>query len=311
MTMPETDTIWLNGEFVPWNEAKVHVLTHGLHYGTGVFEGIRCYDTPRGPAIFRMPEHLERMHRAARVVRMPMPYSVKELGEVIVRLVRDNHLESCYIRPIAFRGYGGLGLNTSLIPVDIAIAAWPWGTYLGEDALQRGIRVTISSWRRNDPNVIPPDCKLTGAYITSCVATVEANDAGFDEALMLDQAGYVAEGTGENIFLVVDGGLITPPVEGGALPGITRASILEIAQDLGIDVVTRNVSRSDLYRADEAFCVGTAAEVVPIRSVDGRELGDPGVITRVVQDRFFSIVRGEDDKYLDWFTFVHDTATVR
>lgn len=304
MTIAAADKIWMNGAMVPWEDATVHVLTHGLHYGTGVFEGIRCYDTPYGPGVFRLMEHLERMQRSAQVINMPLPYSAHELARATLELVKVNELTSCYIRPIAYRGYGGLGLNTTSLPVEVSVAAWRWGTYLGEDNLRDGIRITISSWRRNDPNVIPPDCKLTGAYITACLATVEANAAGFDEAVMLNSMGYVAEGAGENIFVVKDGVIETPPVEQGALPGITRSSVMDIALDLGTDVVERPLTRSDLYAADEAFCVGTAAEMVPIREVDGHEIGPPGPVTRAIQDRFFAIIRGEDEKYLDWFTFV-------
>ena len=304
MTIAAADKIWMNGAMVPWEDATVHVLTHGLHYGTGVFEGIRCYETPYGPGIFRLMDHLERMHRSAQVVNMPLPFTPAELAEATVELVRVNDLASCYIRPIAYRGYGGLGLNTTSLPVEVSLAAWEWGTYLGEDSLRDGIRVTISSWRRNDPNVIPPDSKLTGAYITACLATVEANAAGFDEAVMLNSTGYVAEGAGENIFVVQDGALLTPPIEEGALPGITRASIIDIAHDLGVDVLERPLARSDLYSAEEAFCVGTAAEMVPIREVDGRDIGEPGILTRTIQDRFLGAVRGQDEKYLAWLTLI-------
>lgn len=307
MSLPDSGSIWFNGDLVPWGEARIHVLSHGLHYGTGVFEGIRCYETPRGPGVFRLMEHLERMVASAKVLGLPLGYSVAELGSAVIKVVRSNGLGSCYIRPIAFRGLGGLGLNASRVAVDVAVAAWPWATYLGEEALRSGIRVTVSSWRRNDPNVIPPDSKLTGAYITSCLATEEANAAGFDEALMLNHQGFVAEGTGENLFLVVDDRLVTPSSEAGALPGITRESILAIAHDLGIDVVERQVSRAELYRAQEAFCVGTAAEVVPIREVDGRPFTSPGEMTKVLQGEFFSVVRGENSKYDGWFTMVGAT----
>lgn len=310
MAIPAVEFIWMNGRSVPWQEATVHVLTHGLHYGTGVFEGIRCYDTAEGPAIFRLRDHLERMQRSAKVVMMPLPYSTDELESATLHLVRSNDLRACYIRPIAYRGFGGLGLNSRDVPVDVAIAAWPWGTYLGEEALKSGIRVTVSSWRRNDPNVIPPDCKVTGAYINSCLATEEANAGGFEEAIMLNGSGNVAEGTGENLFLVNDGRLTTPGIDSGPLPGITRDTIIKLANDLGIPVVETKVTRSDLYSAEEAFCVGTAAEVVPIREVDGRVLGDPGPVTKTLQDKFFSIVRGEDEKYRDWFTFTRDPSSL-
>jgi len=305
MTFPAVESVWMNGTLKPWREATVHVLTHALHYGTGVFEGLRCYETPFGPAIFRLDEHIDRLAASARVVRMPLPYSAPELKSAVVEVIRVNQLGACYIRPIAFRGYGGLGLNASKVPVDMAVAAWPWGTYLGSHALEHGIRVTISSWRRNDPNVIPPDCKLTGAYITSCLATEDAENAGYQEALMLNQQGYIAEGTGENLFIVSRGTLYTPPLASGLLPGVTRMTIIELAHDLGIEVAEQQLSRHDLYRAEEIFCVGTAAEVVPVREVDGRTLAAPGVVTKVLQDRFFAVVQGTEEKYHSWFTFVH------
>lgn len=305
MTIQPVDTIWMNGSLVPWAEATVHVLTHGLHYGTGVFEGARCYDTRRGPAVFRLPEHLRRMHRSARVAGMDLPYSVQELEDAVLEVIRVNGLSPCYVRPIAYRGYGGLGLNPTALPVDVAIAAWPWGTYLGADALETGVSMTISSWRRNDPNTIPPDSKLTGAYLTSCLATTEANHAGFAEALMLNSAGFVAEGAGENLFIVEEGKVITPPVAAGILPGITRDTAMQLARDLDFPVGERVLTRSEVYAADEAFCVGTAAEIVPIRAVDGRDFGPPGPVTKALQEKFFEIVAGTDEKYLDrWFTFV-------
>jgi branched-chain amino acid aminotransferase len=294
------DKVWMNGEFVDWSDAKVHVLTHALHYGTGVFEGIRCYETARGPAVFRLREHFERMVRSAKIFAMELPYVVDELIDVTEQLIERSGLQSCYVRPIAFRGYGEMGVNPDHNPVEISIAVWPWGAYLGDEALRRGVRMTVSSWRRHDPNIIPPQAKVTGAYINSAMAKLEAVRAGFDEAIMLNPQGYVSEATGENLFVVLGGELYTPPLEAGPLPGITRASIMTIAADLGMPVRERQLTRADLYVADEVFCTGTAAEVTPVREIDERVIGDPGPVTLELQGKYFAIVRGEDDKYSVW-----------
>ncbi len=302
--MKQAELIWMNGEFVPWDEAKVHVLTHGLHYGTGVFEGIRCYETSKGPAVFRLRDHLERMERSGRIFMMKIPYSVDELIEVTRELIRMNRLRSCYVRPIAYRGYGDVGVNPENNPIDVTIAVWKWGAYLGEKALKEGIRMTISSWRRHDPNIIPPAAKVTGAYINSVAAKQEAVHKGFDEAIMLNTQGYVSEATGENLFIVKGGEILTPPLVAGALGGITRNTIMKIAADLGMPIYESPIMRSDLYIAEEMFCCGTAAEVTPVREVDGRIIGDPGPITKSIQDKYFEIVQGEDEKYHDWLEFV-------
>lgn len=304
MPIQPVDVVWINGEFVPWADAKVHVLTHALHYGTGVFEGIRCYETVRGPALFRLREHLERMHRSAKIFLMDIPYSVDELRRATHDLIRANGLRSCYVRPLAFRGYGEMGVNPEKNPVDVMIAVWPWGTYLGEEALRNGVRMTVSSWRRHDPNIIPPQAKVTGAYINSVVAKVEATRRGFDEAVMLNPQGFISEATGENLFVVKDGELLTPPLASGPLPGITRDSVITIANDLGMQVFERMLTRADLYLAEEIFCTGTAAEVTPVREIDDRVIGPPGPVTQAIQQRYFAIVKGEDGKHADWLDHV-------
>ncbi|MFN2488422.1 MAG: branched-chain amino acid transaminase [Actinomycetota bacterium] len=303
MPIEPVDKVWMNGKLIDWADATVHVLSHALHYGTGVFEGIRCYDTSRGPAIFRPREHYERMHRSASIFLMDIPYSADELVEATRELIRVNELRECYIRPLAFRGYGEMGVNPDRNPVEVTIAVWPWGAYLGEEALKRGVRMTISSWRRHDPNIIPPQAKVTGAYINASMAKLEAVRSGFDEAIMLNPQGYVSEATGENIFVVLDGEIFTPPLGAGPLPGITRSSVMTVAADLGMPIRERQLTRSDLYSADEIFCTGTAAEVTPVREIDHRIIGGPGPITLTLQQHYFAIMRGEDDKYLEWLDF--------
>ena len=304
MPVEAVDKVWMNGRLVDWKDATVHVLTHALHYGTGVFEGIRCYETSRGPAVFRGREHLVRMEQSAKIFLMEVPFSVDDLNVAMHELIKVNGLRSCYIRPIAYRGFGEMGVYPAKNPVDVSIAVWPWGAYLGDDALQNGMRMTISSWRRHDPNIIPPRAKVTGAYINSSMAKMEAIHGGYDEAIMLNPDGRVAEGTGENIFVVKDGVLMTPPLVDGPLGGITRDSVVRIAHDLGITVVETSLARSDIYTAEEMFCTGTAAEVTPVKEVDEREIGPPGPITRTIQEKYFSIVKGEDEKYFDWLEFV-------
>jgi len=304
MPIAPVDKVWMNGELVAWENATVHVLTHALHYGSGVFEGIRCYETPRGPAVFRLREHLQRMERSAKIFMMEIPYSVDELMDATFELIKVNRLRSCYVRPIAYRGYGEMGLNPELNPVDVCIAVWGWGAYLGDDALKHGVRMTVSSWRRHDPNIIPPQAKVTGAYINSSMAKLEAVRSGFDEAIMLNPHGYVSEATGENLFVVKDGELLTPPLAAGPLPGVTRASVMAIAADLGMPVFERLMTRADLYVAEEIFCTGTAAEVTPVREIDSRVIGEPGPITLTLQQKYFDIVKGQDEKYKDWLDYV-------
>ncbi len=305
MGIKPVEKIWMNGELVDWDKAQVHVLTHALHYGSGVFEGIRCYETPKGPAVFRLRDHLERMVRSAKIFLMELPYSVDEMVEATHDLIKVNGLRSCYVRPIAYRGFGGeMGVNPERNPVAVCIAVWEWGSYLGDEALRSGIRMTVSSWRRHDPNIIPPSAKATGSYINASMAKLEAQRAGFDEAIMLNPQGYISEGTGENLFVVAGGEIFTPPLASGPLPGITRNSIITIANDLGMTVTEKILMRADLYIAEELFCVGTAAEVTPVREVDERVIGAPGPITQTLQQKYFSIVKGEDEKYFDWLDFV-------
>ena len=300
MPITKSEKIWMDGELIDWDDATIHVLTHTLHYGTGVFEGVRAYATGQGPAVFRLTDHIERLFDSAKIFMIDIPYSVEELVEATKTTVRVNGLESCYIRPLVYLGYGEMGLNPLPCPVNVSIAVWPWGAYLGDDGIKHGVRTKISSFQRHDPNAIPPAAKGTGMYINSSLAKVEALKAGYDEAIILSPQGYVSECTGENLFVVHDGRLVTPPVTAGALAGITQASVMTIAADLGIECQVANLLRSDLYLADEAFLTGTAAEVVPIRSVDDRDLGEPGRITREIQETYFATVRGEVDRYKDW-----------
>ncbi len=298
--LPKVDTIWMDGELVDWDKAQVHVLTHALHYGSGVFEGIRCYETPDGPAVFRLTEHMERLERSAAALRMEMRYSVDDLVEATKQIIRANKLPSCYIRPLVFKGYGVMGLNPLPAPEQTMIAVWPWESYLGEDALRHGITAGISSWRQRAINSMPPAIKATGNYLNSSLAKIESLDNGYEEAILLNEAGHVCEGTGENIFVVRDEVLMTPPVSDGLLEGITRATIIALADDMDIDVVESSLVRTDLYAAEEAFMCGTAAEIVPIRSVDHREIGDIGPITKMLQEKYFEVVRGGDSEYEYW-----------
>jgi branched-chain amino acid aminotransferase len=301
--MQETEKIWMNGEFVDWADAKVHVGIHGLHYGTGVFEGIRCYETPKGPAVFRLVEHLQRLHDSARLLYMELPYSVEELRQASHELISVNGLPECYLRPIAYYGYGQLGVSTQGNPVDVVLMSWPWGTYLGDEGLRTGIRAKISSWQRVGPNVIPHVAKATGIYLNSMLAVTEAQRAGYDEAILLTAEGYVADGSGENVFVVKDGRIMTPPLSTSILPGITRATVIEIAQELGYVVEEANVIRTDLYLADEVFMVGTAAEVTPLREIDDQEIG-VGPVTMELQQAYLATVRGQIEDRQHWLDFV-------
>jgi len=305
MPLQSVDKIWMDGELVAWEDAKVHVLTHSLHYGSGVFEGIRAYTTSRGAAVFRLTEHIDRLFASASIFMIDIPFTPAELVEAVKDTVRANGLDACYIRPIVYLGYGEMGLNPLPCPVNVSIAVWPWGTYLGDEGLRRGVRMKISSWQRHDPNAVPVAAKGTGMYVNSSLAKVEALKAGYDEAILLSPQGYVSECTGENLFVVKHGRLLTPPVAAGALEGITQDAVVTIARDLGYEVAEANLLRTDLYLAEEAFLTGTAAEVVPIRSVDDREIGAPGPITKAVQDMYFAAVRGEVDRYKDWLDYVN------
>ena len=305
--MQETEKIWMNGELVDWADAKVHVGVHGLHYGSGVFEGIRCYDTPKGPAIFRLRDHMQRLQNSARLLYMDIPFSVDDLATACNELIGTNGLPECYIRPIAFYGYGELGVAAKGNPVETVIMSWPWGTYLGAESLQKGISAKISSWQRVSPNIVPHVSKATGVYINSMLAVTEANNAGYDEAILLSPEGTVADGSGENIFLVRDGVLYTPDLATGILPGITRDTVKQIAEDLGYTVIEKSVIRSDLYLADEVFMCGTAAEVTPLRAIDDHEIG-VGEITRAIQNAYLETVRGQSDRWSHWLAPVPQLA---
>jgi branched-chain amino acid aminotransferase len=304
----EVEKIWMDGELVAWQDAQVHVLSHALHYGTGVFEGIRAYSTARGPAVWHMDEHLKRLYRSAKLYHLEIPFSPQALKEATRDLIRANELDSCYIRPLVFRGYGEMGVNPLEAPVNVVIAVWPWGAYLGEDALERGVRVKVSSWRRNPQNSLPAAAKATGQYINSVLAKVESLKAGYDEAVMLNDHGYITDGSGENIFIVRKGTLLTPPTQAGSLDGITRETVITLARELGYDVREENLVRTDLYNADECFFTGTAAELTPIHEVDDREVGEGhrGPITKELQSAFFAATKGEDPKHGDWLTYVND-----
>jgi branched-chain amino acid aminotransferase len=299
-----TEKIWMNGELVAWDDARIHVLTHSLHYGMGVFEGIRAYETSRGPAVFRLTPHIDRLFNSAKIMMMELPYTRDELVQAVKDTVRSTGLPSCYIRPIAYYGYGEMGLNTLPCTVDVAIACWPWGAYLGDDAVTKGVRMKISSWTRHDHNTMPPAAKTTGNYVNSSLAKVEALKAGYDEAIMLNPQGFVSECTGENIFVARGGTLITPPLSAGALEGITQDAITTIARDLGFEVRFGDVARSDLYIAEEMFVCGTAAEVSAVNAVDDRAIPCPGPMTKAIATEFAKAVRGEIDRYKEWVEHV-------
>jgi branched-chain amino acid aminotransferase len=300
MSLEKVDKIWMNGELVDWDDAKVHVLTHALHYGSGVFEGIRAYETADGPAVFRLTPHMKRLERSAKIYRMDIGHSVEELVRATKETVLANRLKSCYIRPLVIRGYGPMGLYPMDNPVETSIAVWPWDSYLGAESLTDGCRVKISSWRRNDANAVPPAAKACGNYLNSILAKIEVVAAGYDEAILLNEHGYVADGSGENVFVVRDGVISTPPTYTGALEGITREAVMTIARDLGYEVAEKELVRTDLYLADEAFFTGTAAEIVPICEVDDRRIGGRGPMTAAIQEVFFASARRERPEYADW-----------
>jgi branched-chain amino acid aminotransferase len=302
--MRETAKIWMNGELVDWADAKIHVGTHGLHYGSGVFEGIRAYETPKGTAVFRLTDHLVRLHNSARLIYMELPYSVEELRAASLELLGTNGLPEAYLRPIAFYGYGELGVAPGTNPVDVVIMSWPWGAYLGEDALEHGVSAKVSSWKRVGPNTIPHVSKATGIYLNSMLAVVEATKAGYEEAILLTDEGFVADGSGENIFVVKKGEIFTPDLSASILPGITRDTVIQIAQDLGYRVVEKTLIRSDLYLADELFMCGTAAEVTPVRAVDDREVGAPGQVTKEIQTAYLDTVKGKSERWSHWLEYV-------
>jgi branched-chain amino acid aminotransferase len=302
----KADLIWQNGELVAWEDAKVHVLTHGLHYGTGVFEGERAYETANGTGIFRHREHLERLFKSAELYYMPIPYTLEELRSATHELIAANGLSECYIRPIAFRGYGQMGLYPLDCEVDVVIAVWPWGAYLGEEGKRLGVRAKVSSWRRIPHDALIPHSKASGQYLNSVLAKIEASKAGYQEAILLDSHGFVCEGSGENVYVVREGAILTPPQTAGILDGINRRSIIQIARDLGLEVLERDLARAELYLADELFLSGTAAELVPVREIDDHIVGggDPGPITRELQRLFDDALHGRDPRYLEWLDMV-------
>ena len=302
--MQTADLIWMNGEFVAWEDAKVHVLTHALHYGTGVFEGERCYETEQGPAIFRHQDHLDRLERSAKLYYMDMPFSRERLREATHELIARNGMRSCYIRPLVYRGYGPMGLFPLDNPVEAMIAAWEWGAYLGEEGKRTGIRARVSSWRRISADSLIPMSKASGQYLNSVLAKIEATKSGYEEAILLDDKGNVCEGTGENIYVVRDGVIYTPPAAASILWGVNRMSILEIARDLGYQVVERDVARAELALADELFLSGTAAELTPVREIDDIEIGPPGPITRAIQTVFEDALHGRSERYAHWLDHV-------
>jgi branched-chain amino acid aminotransferase len=298
----ETEKIWMNGELVDWNDARIHVGAHGLHYGSGVFEGIRAYETSKGTAVFRLTDHLKRLENSARLLYMDLGYTVDELREACHALIAANGLPECYLRPIAFFGYGELGVSAVGNPVDVVIMSWPWGAYLGDDGLKNGIRAKIASWQRVGPNVIPHASKATGVYLNSMLAVTEANRAGYDEAILLTAEGFIADGSGENVFIVRDGEIFTPDLSASILPGITRDTVIQIAQDLGYTVHEKQLIRSDLMLADEAFMTGTAAEVTPLRAVDDIEVG-VGPITLEIQGAYLDTARGRSERWAQWLEY--------
>jgi branched-chain amino acid aminotransferase len=308
MPITEVEKIWMDGELVDWRDAKIHVLSHALHYGSGVFEGIRAYETGRGPAVWHLDEHLKRLFRSAKLYHMDIPYSGDAITDAIKDVIRANGLNACYVRPVVLRGYGEMGVNPLNAPINMFIAVWPWGAYLGEDALENGVTIKISSWRRNSQNALPSSAKATGQYINGVLAKMESVMAGYDEAVLLNDHGYITDGSGENLFIVRDRTVTTPPIQAGCLDGITRSSVITIARDLGYEVTEENLVRTDLYNADECFFTGTAAEITPIREVDHRPVGEGtrGPITKELQGAFFAATKGETEKYADWLTYVND-----
>jgi branched-chain amino acid aminotransferase len=296
------DLIWMNGDFVAWDDAKVHVLTHGLHYGTGVFEGVRCYDTEIGPAVFRHQDHVDRLFKSAELYYMPVPYDREQIRQATLELIARNGLRECYIRPLVFRGYGTMGLFPLDAPVDVAIATWEWGAYLGEEGKRNGIRAKVSSWKRMGPEAFIPQAKASGQYLNSILAKIESHKAGYEEAILLDDKNHVCEGTGENIYVVRDGVIATPPPTASILDGINRRAVVQIARDLGYEVDVRDIARAELYLADEVFLTGTAAELTPVREIDDHAVGtgEPGPITRAVQEAFEDALHGRSERYRDW-----------
>jgi branched-chain amino acid aminotransferase len=304
----ETEKIWMNGELVDWADAKIHIATHGLHYGTGVFEGIRCYDTERGPAVFRLSDHMQRLIESGKLLYMELPYSLEELNAAVLDTIAANGLNECYVRPIAYVGYGELGVNPGDNPVDVAVLTWPWGAYLGEEGQKHGITAKVSSWKRVGANTIPHAAKATGIYLNSMLATTEARRGGYDEAIMLTDEGTIADGPGESIFVIKNGRISTPDPSASILNGVTRDAVMQIATELGYEVVEREMIRSELYLADEVFMTGTAAEIVPLRAIDDIAIGEPGPVTLEIQRTYLDTVRGKNERWAHWLDYVPTRA---
>jgi branched-chain amino acid aminotransferase len=306
MASPRADWIWVNGRLVPWDDARIHVGAHVVHYGSAVFEGVRCYKTPKGSAVFRLDAHTERLFASAKIYWMDLPYSPAQVNEAILHTIRANKLDACYIRPIAYRGFGELGVYPLTSPVELAVMVWEWGKYLGQEALEQGVDVCVSSWTRMAPNTLPAMAKSAGNYLNSQLIKIDAVKNGFAEGIALDAEGYVSEGSGENLFAVVKGRLITPPMVASILPGITRDTVLTLAARLGVPVEEKAIPREMLYLADELFFTGTAAEITPIRSVDRRTVGrgSRGPVTEALQNAFFDVIECRTEDAHGWLTFV-------
>jgi branched-chain amino acid aminotransferase len=306
MAFTKTDKIWMNGQLINWDDAKIHVLSHVIHYGSALFEGARCYNTPKGPAIFRLKEHTDRLFNSCKIYRMEVPFTKDQVNQAIIDLIKINKLKECYIRPIVYRGYSNLGVDPTGVPIDVSIAVWPWGKYLGPEALEEGVEVGVSSWRRNAPGTMPDMAKASANYMNSQLIRLEARAHGYVEGIALDVYGHVSEGSGENIFLVRDGKLITPPYGSSILPGITRRTVIRLALDMGMTVIEELIPREALYIADEVFFTGSAAEITPIKKIDSITIGAGrrGPVTEKMQKAFFAIFEHpENDKY-NWLTFV-------
>jgi branched-chain amino acid aminotransferase len=306
MPLKKVEKIWMNGKLVDWDDAKIHVLSHVVHYGSSWFEGIRCYETPKGPAIFRLDRHVRRLFDSVKIYRTEMPYTETQITDAILETIRVNKMKACYIRPVAYRGYGDVGVNPLPCPVDVTVAVWEWGSYLGPEALTEGIDVCVSTWNRPAPNTLPAMAKAGGNYVLSQLMKIEALQAGFKEAIALDVSGNLSEGSGENLFVVKDGLLFTPSISSSLLPGVTRASVIQLAEEAGIKLREGSLPREILYVADELFFTGTAAEVTPIRSVDKIKVGNgkPGPVTMKLQTMFFDIVRNGNDRH-SWLKYVY------
>ncbi|MGH9751062.1 MAG: branched-chain amino acid transaminase [Candidatus Polarisedimenticolia bacterium] len=313
MAFAKAESIWMNGRLVPWDEAKIHVLSHVVHYGSCLFEGIRCYRTGQGPSVFRLQDHIERLFDGCRIYRIEVPYTPAQIETAVLDTVRANRLEACYVRPLVYRGYESLGVDPFPCPIDVAVAAYAWGAYLGKDAAEKGVDVMVSSWRRQSPDTFPALAKASANYMNSQLIKMEALVNGYVEGIALDASGFVSEGSGENVFLVRKGALVTPPLTASILEGVTRASVMQLAHDLGIPVVERNLPRESLYTADELFFAGTAAEITPIRSVDrvtvGR--GTPGPITTRLQAEFGGLTSGAIPDRHRWLTAVRPVPVAR